>query len=99
VPNNNFLTSLAIGLTAVQSSLPCFAAERAVYWREANRGLSKSAYFLGTRAPALHPLPWSPPCSENSVAAFELRFDLVGGVGETNGRSTHWKVLTKQSRD
>lgn len=47
VPNNDFLTSLAIGLTAVQSSLPCFAAERPVYWREANRGLSKSAYFLG----------------------------------------------------
>lgn len=68
MPNNNFLTSLAIGLTAVQSSLPCFAAERAVYWREANRGLSKSAYFLGTRAPAQHPLPCNPPPSHNGLA-------------------------------
>jgi hypothetical protein len=46
VPTNNFLTTLAVGLTSVQSSLACFGAERAVHWREASRGVSKSAYFL-----------------------------------------------------
>ena len=46
MPNNNFLTSLAIGLTSVQSSLACFIAERPVFWRESNRGMSHSAYFL-----------------------------------------------------
>lgn len=66
VTNNNFLTSLAIGLTSVQSSLACFAAERPVFWREV-RGLRIEAFIVRSSAPVhLSRGTYFEPCSQSA---------------------------------
>ncbi|XP_031574041.1 ABC transporter G family member 28-like [Actinia tenebrosa] len=40
------LSSLAIGLTAMLSSLRCFGNNRATFWRESSTGINRLSYFL-----------------------------------------------------
>ncbi|KAL9979697.1 hypothetical protein ACROYT_G017399 [Oculina patagonica] len=40
------LSSLAIGLTAMLSSLRCFGSNRATFWREAASGINRVSYFV-----------------------------------------------------
>lgn len=40
------LSSLAIGLTAMLSSLRCFGSNRATFWREAASGVNRVSYFV-----------------------------------------------------
>ncbi|KAK3702963.1 hypothetical protein QZH41_012414, partial [Actinostola sp. cb2023] len=40
------LSSLAIGLTAMLSSLRCFGSNRTTFWRESSTGINRLSYFL-----------------------------------------------------
>ncbi|XP_031574039.1 ABC transporter G family member 28-like, partial [Actinia tenebrosa] len=40
------LSSLAIGLTAMLSSLRCFGNNRTTFWRESSTGINRLSYFL-----------------------------------------------------
>ncbi|KAL6078973.1 ABC drug exporter AtrF [Balamuthia mandrillaris] len=47
ISSQSMLTCLAIGLTAVATSLGVFGNERLVFWRESSSGMSETAYFIG----------------------------------------------------
>jgi hypothetical protein len=53
VPSVNLFISMALGFAATQQALRLFGAERTVFAREADAGISRVAYFVGKNVASL----------------------------------------------